>query len=286
MGLPRASQPPPSGLSSAVSSAPTPAPLPLHRIGPSAADEADQLDLLPVWRDNLVPILHNGHQAVVVDPPDAVPVAGWLKRNGLELLAILHTHHHADHIGGTAALLRIWPHAAVVAAAADRARIPLQTLSVADGDRLELLGRSLAVMAVPGHTLHHLAFLLEPAAAGDGAGDLFCGDSLFAGGCGRMFEGSADQMHASLQRLAALPPETRVWCAHEYTEANLRWAVAVAPEEGAIGRRLEAVEAVRRGGGCTIPSTIGLELETNLMLRAPDAGSFARLRRHKDGFQG
>ncbi len=285
MGLPTASGPSPLG----------------HRIGPADAAVATELDLLPVLRDNLVPILHNSRQAVVVDPADAAPVSRWLQERQLELVAILHTHHHSDHIGGTPGLLQHWPGAAVVAAAADRLRIPLQTLGVEDGDRLELLGRRLKVLAVPGHTLQHLAYWLEPltrrdaAASGsvegdgngeDSGGDLFCGDSLFAAGCGRMFEGTPEQMQASLQRFASLPPATRVWCAHEYTEANLRWAVTVAPEDAAIRSRLEQVQALRRQGGCTIPSTIALERQTNLMLRAPDAAGFARLRRHKDGFQG
>lgn len=268
-----------------------------HRIGPDDAAVATALELLPVLRDNLVPILHNGVQAVVVDPAEAAPLVRWLQERQLELVAILHTHHHSDHIGGTPGLLQRWPAAAVVAAAADRQRIPLQTLGVEDGDQLELLGRHLAVLAVPGHTLHHLAYVLQPL-PGTGAehpadpsgaasgGDLFCGDSLFAAGCGRMFEGTAEQMQASLQRLAALPPATRVWCAHEYTEANLRWAVAVAPEDAAIRSRLEQVQALRREGGCTIPSTIALERRTNLMLMAPDAASFGRLRQHKDRFQG
>jgi len=257
-----------------------------HRIGPDPAVVATRVELLAVLRDNLVPILHNGQQAVVVDPAEAEPVARWLQEHGLELVAILHTHHHADHIGGTPGLLRLWPKAAVVACAEDRQRIPLQTVAVRDGDALELLGRRFAVLAVPGHTLQHLAYRLEPLDGTDDGGDLFCGDSLFAAGCGRMFEGTAEQMHASLQRFAALPANTRLWCAHEYTEANLRWAAAVAPENGAIRQRLEAVQQLRQAGGCTIPSSIRLELQTNLFLQAADPATFARLRRHKDHFQG
>ena len=270
MGLPTASGPPSL----------------CHRIGPDPAVVATRVELLAVLRDNLVPILHNGQQAVVVDPAEAEPVARWLQEHALELVAILHTHHHADHIGGTPGLLRLWPKAAVVACAEDRQRIPLQTVAVRDGDALELLGRRFAVLAVPGHTLQHLAYRLEPLASGADGGDLFCGDSLFAAGCGRMFEGTADQMHQSLQRLAALPEDTRLWCAHEYTEANLRWAASVAPQNGAITRRLASVQALRSTGGCTIPSSIGLELETNLFLQAPDPEAFATLRRHKDHFQG
>jgi hydroxyacylglutathione hydrolase len=247
-----------------------------------------EVELIPVLRDNYVVVLHDGVQAVVVDPAVAEPVIGWLEERGLELVAVLQTHHHSDHIGGTPGLLARWPAAAVLASGADRARIPFQTISLEDGDRFELLGRPVEVLAVPGHTRWHLAYHL-PAVAGHG-GELFCGDTLFAGGCGRLFEGSAAEMHRSLQRLSALPPETRVWCAHEYTEANLRWATTCAVDTGgereAIRKRLAAVAAQRSRNEPTIPSTVALEQATNLMLRAPDAETFARLRRSKDRWQG
>ena len=243
---------------------------------------APRIATLPVLRDNYVFVVDDGRQAVVVDPAVAGPVIRWLEAHRLELVAVLQTHHHNDHIGGTPGLLRRWPQAAVVAARDDRARIPLQTVGVADGDRLTLLGRPVEVLAVPGHTRSHIAFhLIDPAGGG---GDLFCGDTLFAGGCGRLFEGTPQQMHASLQRLAALPGDTRVWCAHEYTTHNLRWARAVAPQDAAIQRRLEEVLETRAAGRPTIPSSIALERSTNLFLRAPDAEAFARLRRSRDGW--
>ncbi len=244
---------------------------------------ARQVDLIPVLRDNYIFVLSDGAEAVVVDPAVADPVIDWLEQRGLELVAVLQTHHHSDHIGGTPALLRRWPAAAVIAAAADRDRIPFQTQPVAGGDRLTLLGRSVEVIAVPGHTRTHLAFHLP--ATGEAGAELFCGDTLFAGGCGRLFEGTPAQMHQSLQRFAALPEETRVWCAHEYTLANLRWAAASGAVSGmgtAIRERLFAVEALRRSGRPTIPSTIALEKATNLFLAAPDAGRLALLRRSKD----
>ena len=232
--------------------------------------------LIPVLRDNYVMVLQRGRRAAVVDPAVAEPVVAALQERGLELEAILHTHHHSDHIGGTPGLLHRWPAAAVVAAANDRQRIPLQTVGVGDGDRFTLLEEPVQVLAVPGHTSSHLAYWL-PA-----SGHLFCGDTLFVGGCGRLFEGTPAQMHQSLQRLAALPELTRVWCAHEYTEANLRWAVAEAPDDLAIAARLEEVRGLRAAGQATVPSSIGQEQRTNLFLRAGSASELARLRRSKD----
>lgn len=254
------------------------------------------VSLIPVLNDNYVFVLHEPlvpgaepGRAVVVDPAVAAPVRAWLEAHRLELVAVLQTHHHSDHIGGTAGLLERWPAAAVIASGADRDRIPLQTLSVRGGDRLTLLGRAVEVLEVPGHTRAHLAYVLPEVPGGHG--ELFCGDTLFAAGCGRLFEGSAEQMHHSLQQLAQLPESTRVWCAHEYTRANLRWAaalVAAQPEAaaGAITARLAAVELARSQGQATIPSTIALERATNLFLRAGNAATLAELRRHKDGWQG
>ncbi len=263
----------------------------------AGADVALEVALIPVLEDNYVFVLHNGAAAAVVDPAVAEPVAGWLQARGLRLTAVLQTHHHWDHIGGTPELLRRWPEAAVIAAAADRDRIPFQTLSVGGGDRFTLLGRAVEVLAVPGHTRAHLAFYLPPVPGGHG--ELFCGDALFAAGCGRLLEGTASQMHRSLQAFAALPEATRVWCAHEYTLANLRWAAATAEpggtmEEGlapvsahrAITARLVCEERRRRRGEATIPTTIALERATNLFLRARSAEVLAVLRHSKDHWRG
>jgi hydroxyacylglutathione hydrolase len=273
------------------------------------------VSLIPVLRDNYVFVLHGTGPgpAVVVDPAVAEPVVTWLEERGLELVAILHTHHHSDHIGGTPELLRRWPEAEVIASRADRERIPLQTRSVAGGDRFTLLGRSVEVLAVPGHTRHHIAYYLPawgqmraggsegppgepldsvpppigPELAGPtAAGDLFCGDTLFAGGCGRLFEGTPEQMHASLRQFAALPEDTRVWCAHEYTATNLSWAASVDPADPVIGNRLEAVCEARAAGHPTIPSRIGLELRTNLFLRAVDPAALAVLRSSRNDWKG
>jgi hydroxyacylglutathione hydrolase len=237
---------------------------------------ASAVALLPVLSDNYVMVLHDDHQAVVVDPAVAAPGAVWLDARGLELVAVLQTHHHSDHIGGTVELLRRWPNARVYAAAADLQRIPFQSDSVGDGDRFTLLGRSVEVLAVPGHTSAHLAYYLS---GGCGCNpELFCGDTLFGGGCGRLFEGTPAQMHDSLQRLAALPADTRVWCAHEYTETNLRWALSRRPEDRPIVERLEAVAQQRAAGRPTVPSSIGLERATNLFVRSSSVAELADLR--------
>lgn len=253
-----------------------------------AADStaAKRVSLIPVLNDNYVFVLHGDGPgtAVVVDPAVAEPVISWLEQRQLELVAILHTHHHHDHIGGTPGLLQRWPAAAVIASSADRERIPLQTRGVGDGDVFELLGRRVEVLAVPGHTAHHIAFHLPP--SGGDAGHLFCGDTLFAGGCGRLFEGTPEQMHQSLQRLGALPDATQVWCAHEYTAGNLRWAAAERPEDTAIQARLQEVLALREQQQPTIPSRIALEKATNLFLRAADAAELRRRRGSKDLWRG
>jgi hydroxyacylglutathione hydrolase len=246
----------------------------------AAAASPLQVALIPVLRDNYVFVAHNGRQALVVDPAVCEPVVEWLEQRQLTPVAVLHTHHHHDHIGGTAGLLRRWPDLAVLAAAEERERIPLQTDGLVDGDRRRWLGHEVVVLAVPGHTRSHLAFHVP--ATGREPGELFCGDALFGGGCGRLFEGTPEQMLHSLRRLAALPPDTRVWCAHEYTEANLLWAAECAPQDGAIGERLRQVRERRALGEPTLPSTIGLERATNLFVRAADAAELARLRQHKD----
>ena len=261
-----------------------PAPFPGSAAQPEGP--ATRVSRIPVLRDNYVFVLHGaGSGAVVVDPAVDEPVAAWLQQHGLELVAILHTHHHSDHIGGAAGLLRRWPGAAVIASAADRARIPHQSRGVVDGERLTLLGRELRVLAVPGHTHHHIAYHLPPPAGGVW-GELFCGDTLFAGGCGRLFEGTAEEMHRSLARLAALPDTTRVWCAHEYTATNLAWARAEAPADAAIRLRLAAVQLQRAAGMATVPSGIGLEKATNLFVRAADGGELAVLRQSRNDWRG
>ena len=251
---------------------------------PPSASGALRITALPVLQDNYVFVLERGGEAAVVDPAVAPPLRAWLERQGLELVAVLQTHHHSDHIGGTPELLRRWPQAEVVASGADRERIPFQTRSVAGGDRFLLLGRAVEVLEVPGHTRAHIAFHL-PAQGAEGP-ELFCGDTLFAAGCGRLFEGTPQQMFESLRRLCDLDPGTRVWCAHEYTEANLRWAAEQRPEDAAIAARLRQVLELRGRGEASIPSSVALERSTNLFVRAADATELAALRESKNAWRG
>ena len=213
---------------------------------------------IPAFKDNYIWLMRKGRSAVVVDPGDAVPVLEVLEREGLMLTAILITHHHADHQGGIAALLLQYP-ADVFGPAAESITALTHPLFGGESIRLDSIEADFKVFAVPGHTLGHLAYL--------GDGRLFCGDTLFGAGCGRLFEGSPAQMHDSLTRLAALPGETAVYCAHEYTEANLRFALTVEPENRNLRERVDEVAVERAVGLATIPTTIQLERATNPFLR-------------------
>jgi hydroxyacylglutathione hydrolase len=195
---------------------------------------------------------------VAVDPGDAAPVIAELERRGASLAAILLTHHHADHIGGVPDLLR---HGAVPVIGPDDSRIAQRTRTVRDGERCDLpeLGLSFEILQIPGHTLSHIAFW--------GHGALFCGDTLFSAGCGRMFEGTPKQMNASLTKLRNLPPQTQVFCGHEYTAANLRFALTVEPANRAALEYQGSVDRVRAQGNPTLPSTLGLEIQVNPFLR-------------------
>ena len=249
--------------------------------------QSDGIKPLPVLQDNVVWIWARGREAVVVDPAVAEPVRQWLVDRKLELTAVLQTHHHADHIGGTPDLLRQWPSAAVIAAAADQERIPFQTVSVEPGTQLELLGQPVSVIDVRAHTRAHLAYVLPEGCSPElPTPVLFCGDTLFGAGCGRLFEGSAEDMHLALKRLQDLPDDTIVHCAHEYTEGNLRWAHALRPDDQAIAARLSTVQDLRSRGSLSLPSTMGEERRTNLFLRACSVQELRELRLHKDSWSG
>jgi hydroxyacylglutathione hydrolase len=255
-----------------------------------------RIQALPAFTDNYIWLLQDStrQRCAAVDPGDAAPVLQWLEQHpGWQLEDILVTHHHYDHVNGVLALKQACG-ARVCGPAGEN--IPGLDLALHDGDRLEVLGRSLQVLHVPGHTLGHIAYYQAEGAW------LLSGDTLFAGGCGRLFEGTPAQMHASLQRLAALPGDTALYCTHEYTLANLRFAAAVEPHNPAVARRLEQVAALREQGLCSLPSSIAEERSSNPFLRcsepaviasvstaqdaqAPDAEQvFARLRQWKNDF--
>lgn len=229
---------------------------------------------LPAFNDNYLWLLHDGRDALVVDPGDAAPVQAALQRLGLALRGILVTHHHGDHTGGVATL-RDATGATVYGPAHERIPAPYQALQ--GGQTIRVLGIDWQVIDVPGHTAGHIAYY---AAAVDGAPLLFCGDTLFSGGCGRIFEGTPAQMLASLDRLAALPADTRVCCAHEYTLANLRFALAVEPENATLHDHLSHCQALRERGQPTLPSTMGIERAINPFLRSREPAVVRSVRSH------
>ena len=216
---------------------------------------------LPAFTDNYIWMLHDGRQAIVVDPGEAAPVEQALHRRGLTLQAILVTHHHADHVGGVDAL-RAATGAQVYGPARERIPEPLSRL--AQGDTVNALGLQFQVIDVPGHTAGHIAYYCADM---DGAPLLFCGDTLFSGGCGRLFEGTPAQMLDSLDRLAALPGNTRVCCTHEYTLSNLKFARAVEPGNAALLHYSSQCEALRAQNQPTLPSQMALERDINPFLR-------------------
>ena len=257
-----------------------------------------QIDALPAFTDNYIWLLQDTarRRCAVVDPGDAAPVLAWLEQHpGWQLEDILITHHHHDHIGGVERLKQV---SGARVLGPTNENIPARDLALHDNDRVTVLGLEFQVLAVPGHTLGHIAFYhadpVRPL--------LFCGDTLFAAGCGRLFEGTPEQMNHSLSRLAALPTDTGVYCTHEYTLSNLRFAQAVEPNNSDIAERMEQVSQWRAEGRISLPSNLALELKTNPFLRVRETSVkekaderngldntspsevFAALRRWKDSF--
>lgn len=251
---------------------------------------------IPVLQDNYVYLLHDhgSGKTAAVDPAEARPVLVELERRGWRLSHVLNTHHHGDHVGGNLELKRRTG-CVIVGMGRDRERIPGIDVAVADGDTVELGAARAQVLDVPGHTRGHGAYWFAEEQA------LFCGDTLFALGCGRLFEGSAREMWNSLSKLRAMPGNTRVYCAHEYTQANARFALNVEPGNPLLQARARAVATLRAEGKSTVPSTMAEEQDTNPFLRpfspelrkraglssqAEDWQVFAALRLAKDQFRG
>ncbi len=242
--------------------------------------------------DNYAWVIHSGdgEDCAIVDPGEGEPVIDYLRREGLTPRWILATHHHADHTGGIQALLDAYGDISVLCSQTDKSRVPSATAGVDDEEKVAVAGAEAVALLVPGHTRGSVAWWFPGEAA------IFTGDTLFGGGCGRLFEGSPEEMHASLSRLRALPEETAVYCGHEYTEKNLLFARSVVPDDGAVLERLEETTRKRHDGRPTIPSSIGIEKRTNPFLRAGEellmhaagksdpVSAFAELRRRRDAF--
>lgn len=250
---------------------------------------------IPLLRDNYgyLIVCQRTHTAAVIDPSEAEPVLRRIDQENVALKAILNTHHHRDHTGGNEGILASG-NVAVYGHKSDRERIPGLTRGVDEGDIIEIGDLRGTVLFIPGHTSGHVGYLFED--------NLFCGDTLFTAGCGRLFEGTPEQMHASLKKLTALPDQTKIYCGHEYTESNLRFAVTLEPKNHKLLSRLERVQGLRTRGVSTVPSTLEEEKQTNPFLRWDSheihktlkAGSrelrldpvsvFAKVRQLKDSF--
>jgi len=238
------------------------------------------MDIIPVpaFTDNYIWLLHDqpSGETAVVDPGDAQPVLAEAERRGWTITQIWNTHWHPDHTGGNVALKQA---TGARVSGPENDRIPARDVPLSEGSELRIGEHVGRVIEVPGHTLDHLALIFDEERVA------FVGDALFAMGCGRLFEGTPEQMYASLQRLTELPAETRLYCAHEYTLANARFAHHSEPQNEAITARLEQVRALRDEGKITLPTDVAIERGTNPFVRASNAQEFARLRREKDSFR-
>lgn len=227
-----------------------------------------QIIPIPAFKDNYIWLIHNGEQATIVDPGDAAPVFETLMRLNLKLNTILVTHHHHDHIGGVAELLEAYPNANVFAPQLEQYAFQHHPVGELNTISLNELSMQLTIISLPGHTLGHIAYYAENI---NNENVLFCGDTLFGAGCGRIFEGTPAQMHASLKKLAALPPNTKVYCTHEYTMHNINFALSLEPNNQALINRSKETLKLRALNLPSLPSTIALELATNPFLRCQSA---------------
>lgn len=256
-----------------------------------------EIKRIPVLSDNYVFVLSDLREkvAAVVDPAVAEPVLDYLTEIDAKLVAIFNTHHHFDHVGGNQKLVQHFPEVCVYGGAEDRGRIPHQQVFLNAGDTVKFANRLAQVFFIPGHTRAHIAYYFPPTISGE-AGELFCGDTIFAGGCGRLFEGTPAQMVSSIAKLRNLPNNTRVWCAHEYTLNNLNFAITVDQHNVNLQHRYQEVQQARRQGVPTVPSLLGIEKQTNPFLRwdspaiqatakmKEPARVFGRIRGMKDKF--
>jgi len=234
---------------------------------------------VPVLTDNYVWLIHNSEsgETAAVDPSVAEPVLAAVAAKGWQLSQVLNTHWHPDHTGGNAAIQSAT--GSPIIAPAEAERVSKVDGVMAEGDRVRVCGAEALVWEIPAHTAGHIAYYFEH------EGMIFVGDTMFAMGCGRLFEGTAEQMYANLQRIAALPGDVRIYCGHEYTLANARFAADVEPNNAAVAARLKKVEALRASGDVTLPTTVAEERETNPFVRATNWEEFARLRSAKDSFR-
>jgi hydroxyacylglutathione hydrolase len=234
---------------------------------------------VPVLTDNYVWLIHDSEsgETAAVDPSVADPVLAAAAAKGWQLSQVLNTHWHPDHTGGNAAIQSAT--GSPIIAPAEAERVSKVDGVMAEGDRVRVCGAEALVWEIPAHTAGHIAYYFED------EGMIFVGDTMFAMGCGRLFEGTAEQMYANLQRIAALPGDVRIYCGHEYTLANARFAADVEPNNASVAARLKKVEALRASGDVTLPTTVAEERETNPFVRATNWEEFARLRSAKDSFR-
>ncbi|MDP3088916.1 MAG: hydroxyacylglutathione hydrolase [Methylotenera sp.] len=227
-----------------------------------------QIIPIPAFEDNYIWLIHNDQQAIIVDPGDAIPVLEKLQRLNLTLHAVLITHHHQDHIGGVATLQNAYPNAKVYAPKLEQFAFKHLAVSELDEIHLKEFCLTFSVIDLPGHTLGHIAYYCQNVEGNSHLGNiLFCGDTLFGAGCGRIFEGTASQMQHSLEKLASLPPATKVYCTHEYTMKNINFALTLEPSNKALIERFIETHKIRDLNLPSLPSTIALELATNPFLR-------------------
>jgi hydroxyacylglutathione hydrolase len=240
---------------------------------------AMEIVAVPVLTDNYVWLIHNANsgETAAVDPSVAEPVLDAVAARGWRLTQLLNTHWHPDHTGGNEGIRAAT--GAPITAPAEAQRVSKVDRVVAEGDRVTVAGAEAVVWDIPAHTAGHIAYYFEE------EGMIFVGDTMFAMGCGRLFEGTAEQMYANMRRIAGLPGEVRIYCGHEYTLANARFAIHAEPENAATGARLTEVKVLRDRGEITLPTTVTQERETNPFVRATNAEDFARLRKDKDSFR-